>query len=204
MYLDAITDHDEVFQWLAYGPFHSVADLEYWVKTTVTPDRGLFLFAVKDKTRNLSSDITGEITTETFAGVITLMNGSPENAMVEIGHILIAPKFQRTHVLTNACGILLQYCLDPPTDGGLGLRRVQWLANASNKPSVGAAEKLGFRFEGTLRWYRVLPNGKTGPGVRNDGRGPGRDTTILSICFDDWEGGLKESMMQRMVLRKKD
>ena len=38
-------------------------------------------------------------------------------------------KYHRTHVTTNSVGLLLQYCLDPPPHG-LGLRRVQWQANA--------------------------------------------------------------------------
>lgn len=203
MYVAALKDQQEAFKWLPYTPITTTTALEQFLNTWVYPDPGLILFAIKDKTRSSAEDIQGEVTIQTFGGVITLMNGSVANACVEIGHILIVPDFQRTHVLTNACGILLQYALNRPEEGGLGLRRVQWQANEANLPSVGAAKRLGFHFEGILRWHRVLPPGKVGPATREDGRGAGRHTAILSICFDDWEGGVKEALQEKMVLRKK-
>jgi hypothetical protein len=111
MYFEEVRSHPEAFKWMPYGPFNSVVEIERWVETWVDSDPNLFLFAVKDKTRAGPDDILGELTADTFAGVVTLMNGSPAHASVEIGHILILPKCQRTHVLTNAVGILLQYCL---------------------------------------------------------------------------------------------
>jgi hypothetical protein len=46
--------------------------------------------------------------------------------------------------------------------------------------------------EGILKWDRVLPEGKIGNGKKEregDVRKgcPGRDTAMLSICWDDWE-----------------
>ncbi|KAF8314176.1 acyl-CoA N-acyltransferase [Clavulina sp. PMI_390] len=208
IYVDGLQGHDETFRWMNYEPFRSVADVEAFMQSVVVPDGGLFLFAIKDKTRSSSPDVHGEVTAETFVGMMTLMNASVPAATAELGHILILPKAQRTHVLTNACGLLLQYTLARPEEGGLGLRRMQWQANEANQPSVSAAKKLGFHFEGVLRWHRVLPEGRL-PGPGNnfrepaDGRPPGRHTAILSMCWDDWEGGQREALAQKMILRNK-
>ncbi|KAK0221352.1 hypothetical protein IW262DRAFT_1373079 [Armillaria fumosa] len=58
---------------------------------------------------------------------------------------MILPAFQRTHATSNAVGILLNCALNLPADGGLGLRRVVWIAGASNAPSVGTATRTGWR-----------------------------------------------------------
>ena len=109
--------------------------------------------------------------------------------------INILPWAQRTFITTAANSLLLHYLLDPP----ISLRRVQWLANAQNERSVKAAQRLGFKLEGIMRWHRVLPVGKDGAypaGIedKGDGRGPGRDTAMLSICWDDWRDGVRDKL----------
>ena len=134
-----------------------------------------------------------------LAGLIGLLNSSPTNLAIEIGFIMILPSFQRTHVTSNAVGLLLHYALDLPVDGGLGLRRAVWQANALNEASVRSAERMGFKLEAVLRWDRVLPIGKDDAGNKKGDRDGdpragyvGRDTAMLSICWDDWESGGKE------------
>lgn len=152
--------------------------------------------------------VTGETTTTevadgTFAGFCGLAS-QPERATTDLGQLLIS-RFQRTFVGTQANALLLHFCLDNVAEGGLGLRRVQWQANASNVASVNAAKRLGFQWEGLIRWQQVLPMGKTGseggglereglPRVGWDGRewGPGRHTAMLSLCWEDWVGGGRE------------
>ena len=85
--------------------------------------------------------------------MIALINTSQHNLSTEIGWVVIFPQFQRTHVTTNAVGLLLHYCLDAPSPSpgpdaigigisGLGLRRVQWQADERNVPSIRAATRL--------------------------------------------------------------
>ena len=100
---------------------------------------------------------------------------------------------------THANSVLLNYLLEPESSGCLQLRRVQWFANASNQRSVAAAQRLGFRFEGLLRWHRVLPEGKLGRKVEGDGKGPGRDSALLSICWDDWRDSVRDKVQGLMV-----
>ncbi len=128
-----------------------------------------------------------------FAGVISLNATSKTNAVTEIG-VVIFPEFQRTYVATNAIGLLLLYTLDPPSAGGLGLRRVEWKCHTGNAASRRAALRMAFEFEGIARWERVDPRGTKSLSVealekRNGTKGelPGRHTAIFSIVWDEWD-----------------
>ena len=184
-------------------------DIEDFYNTAILASPQVLLFAIKDRTRivpGTAAGAKGVFSQETFAGVMALLNTVPKHLQSEIGHIVILPAFQRTHVQTNASGLLLERCLNPPEKGGMGLRRVQWQANTYNIPSVEAAKKLGFQWEGVLRWHRLLPEGKgplTNAKPRDDGLGAGRHNATLSFCWDDWEDGGRESVAKLMVLRKK-
>lgn len=128
-----------------------------------------------------------------------LLSTDVENQCTEIGFIMTLPAFQRTHVTTNAVGLLLHYCLEMPTaDGiqqkygpGLGLRRVQWQCHAENTPSRRHAERIGMKLEGVIRWQRVLEAGKVGHEVPEDRKRlcakVGRHSYMLAMCWDDWE-----------------
>ncbi|KAL6306561.1 acyl-CoA N-acyltransferase [Sparassis latifolia] len=130
----------------------------------------------------------------TLAGVLALVNTHVENRTTEIGHVLVFPAFRHTHVAKTAVGLLLRYCLqrpgaDPP---GLGMRRVAWCAHPRNAPSIGLAERMGMQREGHLRWLWVLPEALAAegrePAEEDPVRGYGRDTVLLSLCWDEWEG----------------
>ncbi|KAG2037093.1 acyl-CoA N-acyltransferase [Suillus americanus] len=151
----------------------------YEFTSRVRPDTGVVLYAVIDETRTSTSLFS----LANFAGIIGYMNTSPANLSTEIGYAIILPPFQRTHVATNAIGLLLQYALDLPSHG-LGLRRVQWMTNRLNTESISAVQKLGFKLEAVLRWDRILAGSKASdpcPGT------VGTDTALLALCWDDWE-----------------
>lgn len=143
-----------------------------------------------------------------MAGVVGLLNTLAEHASTEIGFITIFRAFQRSHVSTHAIGLLLHYLLELPDSKsspygpGIGLRRVQWQAHADNKPSVRAAERMGFKLEGIMRWQRVLPIGKRGydvPTERAGGDRKGRHSAVLALCWDDWElEGARELVRKQM------
>lgn len=102
---------------------------------------------------------------------------------------------------------MLHYVLDAKPSG-LNMRRVQWQANSCNETSIKAAQALGFKIEGVLRWERVLPEGKKGtievdgaPGLNPSGEGalgPGRHSVMLGLCWDDWFDGDRESLDRRL------
>jgi RimJ/RimL family protein N-acetyltransferase len=156
-------------------------------------DNTAVLFAVIDKTRSGDTNPSSNPTSANFAGIIAYINTSSVNLSTEIGFVIILPPFQRTHVTTNAVGLLLLHAFDLPPHG-LGLRRVQWKATPQNTRSVNAAQRLGFKLEGIMRWFVVFPASKArasnGGGEREGDPLPGTissDLAMLAVCWDDWE-----------------
>jgi RimJ/RimL family protein N-acetyltransferase len=152
-----------------------------------------------------------------MAGVIGLLNVDRVHLVGEIGHVVILPPFQRTHVATHANALLLHYCLDlgvmrvwsseyqafvapqasDPKQRPLGLRRLQWQAHHGNLPSQNASQRLGFRAEGIARCQRIL---KTPDGDESGRPGDGsefgsRSSWIGAMTWRDWEeGGVRENI----------
>lgn len=170
-------------------------DLLSFLYTTGHEKPDWVTFAVLDLTKPVDHNRWGK---GQLAGSIALINTEAHNFSTEIGFVMIGKEFQRTHVNTNAVGLLLQFCFSE-----LGLRRVQWQANYRNEPSVQAAIKLGFQHEGIIRWQRILPARKqdTGEPVERNGKEevPGRHTAMLGMYWDSWEAGLKDTVAKRMA-----
>ncbi|KDQ52507.1 hypothetical protein JAAARDRAFT_162648 [Jaapia argillacea MUCL 33604] len=185
-FIEATQTHPDLYDHLPFGPFDSVTGfMRGLFESRIQPGLGEVLFAVFDKTSKTSNEINGAL-----AGIIGLLNTSPEHLSTEIGFIIIIPSFHRTHVTTNAVGLLQSYCLELPP-AGLGLRRVQWQTSTKNEASIRVAQRMGFKLEGIKRWDRVMPEGRIGNGralreydAKIERRG--RDTTVLAICWDDW------------------
>ncbi|KAG8969529.1 hypothetical protein FRB90_010727, partial [Tulasnella sp. 427] len=155
-----------------------------------------------------------------LAGLLTYLRTEPTALTTEIGHLVIFPPFQRTHVTTNAVGLLLIHALEVPKKGGWGMRRVQWTAAPNNKPSVRAGERMGFKWEGVLRNLRPMLGEKedvrtTGKGEKRETFKPGAkldiltregdplpgvpswDTAFLSLCWVDYDRETLDKMMAR-------
>ena len=205
----ASTPH--IFDYLPFGPFNDATALENSIET-YRRDNTRVLYAVlvrpgvPDREGNRSER-------ECLAGTIGLLQSEYHNALTEIGavsvrayieygqprltwKVMITSKWQRTCVSTHAIGLLLHELLDPlpPHGTGVGLRRVQWQCHADNAASRHAAERMGFVYEGTTRWCRVLPEGKSGVTMTGKGRmfgdtQLGRHSCMLAITWEDWEKG---------------
>ena len=179
--------HPEVYTYLPFGPFPTLAAFlayidERWGRS---PEHVLFAMLAKSKS-------SGALT---FAGICGYLNTSAANLSTEIGALICVPTFQRQGITGAAVALLIQYALHLPHEGGLGLRRVQWQAHEQNARSIGLARKHGFQLEGIIRWQRMLPGHKVGldpreGDVRQETKG--RHTALLSVCWDDWEQGVKE------------
>lgn len=190
LYFQGSAAYPDLYEYIPWETFTSTSDfVKQVIDSRVRPDTGVVLYAIIDKTRISTSPSSSA----NFAGIIGYMNTSPANLSTEIGYAIILPPFQRTHVTTNAIGLLLQYAFDSPPHG-LGLRRVQWKANRLNTKSIGAVQKLGFKLEAVLRWDRIFVGSKTSAsnGVEEREGDPspgtvGTDTALLALCWDDWE-----------------
>lgn len=196
------------------GPFPSAQSfIADFIEGYVRPNTGMLLYAIIDKTKPGNDKVDPE---GALAGYLSLLNTSTANQSTEIGWVMILPPFHRTHVTSNACGLLLNLALNSPSEGGLGLRRVQWQTSSANSASIATAKKLGFTYEGTLRWDRVYQGGKmkgkadNGKSLRlRNGGGEGhlneddvgRDTVVLSMCWDDWyHDDKREFVRKRMAV----
>ena len=187
----------EIFRFYPFI-FPTLAQTLSFFERAIRRDPHLVLFAVIDKTR---PDTEHPAWDGSLAGVITLFNTSAPNLTTELGYVVVFPEFRGTHVAKDMVGVLLRYVLQLPSQSppGLGFRRVQWLAHPENAPSVGLAQRMGFRMEGRKSWVWVLPDELAGmgpPGREGDpscGRS-GRDSVCLSLCWDDWEDGAREKV----------
>lgn len=188
LYWEAIEPHkNELFKYYSFI-YNSYEEMLTFFELNVRRDIKRIIFAIFDKTR---PDPAHPEFAGSFAGVTGLWNTSFQDLSSEIGHVLTFPAFQGTHVSQNAVGIVMKYCLDPPTASppGLGLRRLQWQCDSNNLKSAALAEKMGMTREGTIRWARVLLPQMTELGRKTWGGDPrgGVDAVVLAICWNEWE-----------------
>ncbi|KAJ4469850.1 acyl-CoA N-acyltransferase [Lentinula lateritia] len=182
------------------GPYSSPDEFveKFW-NERIRPNDGSYLFVALNKS-TLSATDSGEVIKPTVAGMAGYVNTETENLCTEI-FIFVLPQFRHTHVASHAVGLLLRYALNLPNEGGLGLRRVEWSANVTNPASIRLAIKMGMKVEGVRVWTAVLPMNKTEAGNgralrKGDPRAefPGRDSTLLALCWDDWDKEGKEKV----------
>ncbi|HVT02550.1 MAG TPA: GNAT family protein [Thermoanaerobaculia bacterium] len=101
-------------------------------------------------------------------GVAAFLRIDPSNGVIEVGHINFTPRLQRTIASTEAMYLMMKRVFDE-----LGYRRYEWKCDSLNAPSMAAAERLGFRFEGIFRQALVY-------------KGRNRDTAWFSITDREW------------------
>ncbi len=141
--------------YMPYGPFGSAADYMQWAETMQTRDDALF-FTIVDQA-------TGRA-----LGVAALMRIDPVMGAIEVGHLRFSSLLQRTPGTTEAMALMMRHVFDE-----LGYRRYEWKCDSLNAPSIAAAKRLGFRFEGIFRNAVVV-------------KGRNRDTAWLSITDAEW------------------
>jgi RimJ/RimL family protein N-acetyltransferase len=162
-------------------------------------DSNSLMFVVVDKRSLPETGLKGAI-----AGQMALMRSDFNNLCTEIGFVITLPAYQRTHVTSNAVGLLLQYALNRPDDPvapGLGMRRVEWRAHSMNLPSAATARRMGFVEEGVLQWQVVLAPGKEGLDPSEKDSLPerkGRHTRILGMTWDEWESRGRQHVEKQM------
>ena len=101
-------------------------------------------------------------------GYASYMRIDPANGVIEVGNILLAPSLQRTTAATEAMYLMAKHVFED-----LGYRRYEWKCNAKNEPSMRAALRLGFTYEGIFRQHMVV-------------KGENRDTAWYSMLDSEW------------------
>ncbi len=141
--------------YMPYGPFASEADYVGFVEDMQDKEDPVF-YAIVDSE------------TDRPVGAGAYLRIDPPMGVIEVGHLSYAPALQRTVASTEAMYLMMRHVFDD-----LGYRRYEWKCDSLNAPSRAAAERLGFRYEGTFR-----------QGVTYKSRN--RDTTWLSILDSEW------------------
>jgi RimJ/RimL family protein N-acetyltransferase len=181
---NAVRGHDEVWTWLADGPYASEADLHGALADKQASASAVFLAIVPQDAAEPSA-----------AGYASFMRIEPAHGVVEVGNILLSPRLQRTRAATEAMYLMARHVFDD-----LGYRRYEWKCNALNAPSRRAALRLGFSFEGVFRQHMVI-------------KGRNRDTAWFAMLDSEWParkrafeqwldpGNFDEAGMQRQSLQ---
>lgn len=129
--------HDQIWDYMPYGPFSSPSDYHGWVRETTSQPEHLF-YAIK----NLETGV--------WAGVASFLRINPGAGSIEVGHICMSPALQRTRAATEAMYLMMAWAFEA------GYRRYEWKCNALNLPSRRAAERLGLSYEGVFRQATVV------------------------------------------------
>lgn len=128
----------EIWRYLPYGPFASVAEFHGWLRSGQDGADPLF-FTVTSKQG------------ERRVGMISILRITAKHGTAELGHIWYGLAAQRTPANTESVFLLLRHLFDD-----LGYRRVEWKCNVENARSRAAALRLGFQFEGVFRQHMVV------------------------------------------------
>ncbi len=184
---NAVRGHDEVWTWLADGPYASESALRAALAEKQASQNAVFLaiLPTPDSRDPNSPYVPSPYVPSPYvpgpyipsphpaAGYASYMRIEPAHGVVEVGNILLSPSLQRTTAATEAMYLMARHVFDD-----LGYRRYEWKCNAENEPSRRAALRLGFSFEGIFRQHMVIKD-------RN------RDTAWFAMLDREWPARIR-------------
>lgn len=141
-----------LYTYMSFEPFRSPADVADLIEfMEAQPDWLPYAIEVDGQLRG-------------FAAYLRM---NPRDGAVEIGSILYSPRLQQTTAATEALYLMIHHAFDS------GYRRVEWKCDALNAPSRSAADRLGFRYEGTFLNATHY-------------KGRNRDTAWFAMTVEEW------------------
>lgn len=147
-------ESDAIWDYMPYGPFADECAYRAWAEDMAgRPDP--WFVALIDRA-------TGRA-----GGVASFLRIEPAAGSIEVGHIALAPRIQRTRAATEAMYLMMAWAF------GAGYRRYEWKCNALNLGSRRAAERYGLSFEGIFRQATVV-------------KGRNRDTAWFAAIDREW------------------
>ncbi|HUG61749.1 MAG TPA: GNAT family protein [Methylomirabilota bacterium] len=144
-----------MWTYMPNGPYATVSDYRAWAKQAQSREDPLHFAVISRETGRA-------------LGTASYLRIDPANGAVEVGWIAFPPALQRTAMSTEAMALMMAHVFDD-----LGYRRYEWKCNALNAPSIRAAERLGFTFEGLFRQAVIV-------------KGRNRDTAWYAILDREW------------------
>lgn len=155
LYAANAQDHDgRSWTYLPYGPFESFDQYRAWLQGKCQGEDPLF-FAIIRKSDGQA------------VGVAAYLRILPAHGSVEVGHLHFSEQLRRSPIATEAMFLMMQRAF------AQGFRRYEWKCDALNAPSFAAAQRLGFKYEGTFRQAAVY-------------KGRSRDTAWFSVIDAEW------------------
>lgn len=147
---------ERIWTYIPIGPFNNLEEYQKFI-TDIANSSQEVQFAIINKK-------TGRA-----VGSFALMRIDKENGVAEVGYVVFSPELQKTTMATEAHYLLMKYVFE-----SLDYRRLEWKCDSLNKPSQAAAQRLGYKFEGTFRQVQVY-------------KGRNRDTHWFSVIDCEWD-----------------
>jgi RimJ/RimL family protein N-acetyltransferase len=147
--------HDRVWTYISTdGPFADASDFSAFIAMRAAADDP-YAYAIIDAQ-------------DRAVGLVTFLRITPQNRVIEVGHVLYSPTLQRTPLGTETQYLLARYVFET-----LGYRRYEWKCDALNAASRRAALRYGFVYEGTFRQHVIA-------------KGRNRDVAWFSMLDSEW------------------
>ena len=155
----AATDSTTLWTYMPQGPFADEPAQREWIeRVAVSADP--FFYAIVDAA-------TGRA-----VGIASYLRIDETNGVIEVGFLSFSGALRQTPAATEAMYLMAKNAFDR------GFRRYEWKCNVLNAPSIAAAGRLGFSFEGVFRNAVVV-------------KGHNRDTAWFGFTVEDWNNGLR-------------
>jgi RimJ/RimL family protein N-acetyltransferase len=146
--------HSSLWTYMPHGPFDTERDLTAWIAGVEQSTDPLF-YAIIDAATGHAIGIAAYLRIDTL------------NRTIEVGWLTFSSQLRRSTLATEAMHLMARHAFER------GFRRYEWKCNALNGPSIAAAERLGFSFEGVFRNAVIV-------------KGHNRDTAWFAITDSDW------------------
>ena len=146
-------DDGRMWTYMPWGPFKKTAELRTVIEWISAQDDWMGFAIVTPE--------HGPI------GMACYLRIDPPQGVIEVGFIAYSPALMKTAAATEAMFLMADRAFDT------GYRRHEWKCDDLNAASRSAADRLGFRYEGTFRQAVVY-------------KGRNRDTAWYSITDQEW------------------
>lgn len=168
-----LSESGSAFQWLSFTPPDSQEQLWELLETAIKT-RQFIVYAILGDPKYLDRRANGPDHSATHLealGTIGYLDVNQKHRTIEIGAVLFGRALRRTAAATEAHYLLLRNVCEPASPPPY--RRIAWKNNSENTASRRAAERLGYKYEGTWRNHMIV-------------RGRSRNSDWLSITEEEW------------------
>lgn len=121
--------------------------------------------------------------TNSIAGSTRFYDIQLRNQSLQLGYTWYGKEYQGTGLNKHCKFLLLKFAFED-----IGMKRVEFRANAQNERSINAMKSIGCTVEGILRNNVMEHNGQR------------RSSIILSILEDEWFSSVKESLQSKLLV----